>query len=54
MTVDLSEEAFSLLDGLREELVKCQEMLESEPAEARAVLSEAINNLSDWIGPGAP
>lgn len=54
MAIELSEEAFSLLHGLREDLVRCRDLLPGDPEKAVEALSKAITDLSDWIGPGVP
>lgn len=54
MSIELSEEAFALLHGLREELVRCQKMLADDPDGAEQRLTQAIADLGDWIGPGVP
>lgn len=54
MSIELSEEAFSLLYLLRERLVRVQELIDAEPTLAGEELAAAVSDLSDWIGPGVP
>ena len=54
MSIELSEEAFSLLHGLRERLVHCRELLAKDLGSAEQELTEAILDLGDWMGPGVP
>lgn len=54
MSIELSEEAFTLLYGLRERLVRVQGLIDGEPTRAGEELADAISDLSDWIGPGMP
>ncbi len=57
MSIELSEEAFTLLYFLRERLVRCQQLLVDDPERpehAQEELAEAITELSDLIGPGVP
>jgi hypothetical protein len=54
MSIELSEEAFALLDQLRERLVRVQGLIDAEPTRAGEELASAVSDLSDWIGPGVP
>jgi hypothetical protein len=54
MSIELTDEAFALLYFLRERLVRVQGLIDAEPTRAGEELAEAVNELSDWIGPGVP
>lgn len=53
MSIELSEEAFTLFYLLRERLVRVQELTDAEPTLAGEELAVAVSDLSDWIGPGS-
>jgi hypothetical protein len=54
MSIELSNEAFTLLYFLRERLSRCQQLIASDPKRAEQELAEAIEELGGWIGPGVP
>ncbi len=52
MSIQLSEEAFTLPYFLRERLDRMHELIDSGPARAKGELAEANAELAEWIGPG--
>ena len=54
MTIELSEEAFTILYLLKERLERSHALVSTDPGRAATELADVISEMEEALGPGVP